>query len=107
MIAEMASAEQGGSKADWITDAYSAQIPNNFGRIKAVIWFNEDKETDWRIESSPPAQNAFATAFQDNFYARNQYASLSESPIPTPSRIEEWSCLYLPFISQSNKAASE
>ena len=84
MVAETASAEQGGSKADWITDAYSMQIPSNFEKIKAIIWFNENKETDWRIESSPAAQNAFATAIQTCFYATNQYGSLRESPIPTP-----------------------
>jgi endoglucanase len=84
MVAETACAEQGGSKADWIADAYSTQIPNNFEKIKAVIWFNENKETDWRIESSPAAQNAFATAIQSNFYATNEYGSLRISPIPIP-----------------------
>jgi len=84
MVAETASAEQGGSKANWITDAYSTQILGNFEKIKAIIWFNENKETDWRIESSPTAQNAFATAIQSSFYATNEYASLRNSPIPIP-----------------------
>jgi hypothetical protein len=84
MVAEMASAEQGGSKAAWITDALSTQIPCNFKRIRAFIWFNENKETDWRIESSPSAQHAFAAAIQPGFYATNQYNSLKQSPIPVP-----------------------
>ena len=84
MVAETASTKQGGSKSDWITDAYSTQIPCNFKKIKAVIWFNENKETDWRIESSLAAQNAFATAIHSNFYAMNKYKSLSQSPIPVP-----------------------
>ena len=100
MVAETASTEQGGCKANWITDAYSTQIPSNFEKIKAIIWFNENKETDWRIESSPAAQNAFATAIQSSFYATNQYASLSESPIPIPSLVGGWSCLYLPLVSK-------
>ncbi len=82
MIAETASAEQAGNKASWITDAFSVQIPRAFPRIKAVVWFNESKETDWRIESSPAAQTAFAHAISSNIYASNQYATLSTSPIP-------------------------
>jgi hypothetical protein len=84
MVAEMASTEPGGSKAEWITDALSTQIPCNFKRIRAFIWFNENKETDWRIESSPSAQNAFAAAIQSGFYAANRYASLNQSPIQVP-----------------------
>ena len=82
MVAETASAEQAGNKASWITDAFSHQIPRAFPRIKAVVWFNENKETDWRIESSPAAQAAFAKAVSSNVYASNQYATLSTSPIP-------------------------
>ena len=28
--------------------------------IRALVWFNLRKETDWRIESSPSARRAFA-----------------------------------------------
>ena len=84
MIAEMASAEQGGNKASWITDAFVTQLPQHFPSVRAFTWFNENKETDWRIESSPTAQNAFATAIQSSIYASNQYASLATSPIPPP-----------------------
>lgn len=86
MIAETASAEQGGNKASWITDAFVTQLPQHFPSVRAVTWFNENKETDWRIESSPTAQNAFATAIQSSLYASNQYASLATSPIPSPLR---------------------
>ena len=48
MIAETASTELSGNKANWITDAYSVQIPSIFPQIKAICWFNENKETDWR-----------------------------------------------------------
>ena len=84
MIAEVASTEQGGNKASWITDAYATQLPQHFPHLRAVIWFNEDKETDWRIESSSSAQNAFAGAISSSLYTSNQYASLATSPIPSP-----------------------
>jgi len=84
MIGEMASTEQAGNKASWISDTYTTQIPHYFPRIKAVVWFNIDKETDWRIESSPAAQNAFATAIQSGIYTSNNYAYLNVSPIPVP-----------------------
>lgn len=57
-IFEMASAEQGGNKAAWITDMFSALQRDT--RISGFVWFNANKETDWRIESSPTAQRAFA-----------------------------------------------
>jgi hypothetical protein len=101
MVAETASTEHGGNKAAWITDAYSTQIPSNFERIKAIIWFNENKETDWRIGSSTAAQNAFAAAIQSCFYATNQYASLDESPIPIPSLIGGGPChIYLSLVAK-------
>jgi beta-mannanase len=84
MIAETASAEAGGSKADWITDAFATQIPRHFPRIRALVWFNEQKETDWRIESSPSAQAAFARAIAAPLYVSNRYRNLSASPIPPP-----------------------
>src|SRR6266496_1414193 len=75
----------GNSYVDWIAmDGYISQIPHNFSRIRAVIWFDQDKETDWRIESSFTAQNAFATAIQSGMYTSNRYASLNISPIPVP-----------------------
>ena len=48
MIGETASTEDGGSKARWVTamgHALSAQFP----RVRALIWFQRVKETDWRI----------------------------------------------------------
>lgn len=81
MIAETASAEVGGNKAAWITDALTIQIPQYFPAIKAVIWFDEDKETNWSIESSPAARSAFAKAVASGIYASNQFGSLSVKSI--------------------------
>ena len=82
MVAETASAEISGNKAAWITDAYTTQLATNFPQIKAVMWFDENKETNWTIESSATAQSAFASAIGSSRYASNQFASLNTSPIP-------------------------
>jgi hypothetical protein len=43
-------------------------------RIRAVIWFNEDKHgmnshgEDWRIESSPASQAAFSSSIRAAAY---------------------------------------
>lgn len=81
LVGETASTELTGDKANWITSALSTEI-FNYPRIKGFIWFNEDKETDWRIESSPGAQAAFSSAVANPAYAGNSFSDLSTSPIP-------------------------
>jgi hypothetical protein len=66
MIGEFASSELGGSKAAWITDAASRIASPQYAQIKAFIWFNMNKETDWRVESSASSLNAFKTSFVNN-----------------------------------------
>ncbi|MBI2864678.1 MAG: beta-mannanase [Chloroflexi bacterium] len=74
MIAETASVEQGGSKAAWITDALLAQLPLNFPRIKAFVWFNQTwtdpywGSADWRIESSAVSLSAYAQAAANPYF---------------------------------------
>ena len=85
MVAETASAGIGGNKAAWIIDAYTNQIPNVFPAIRAVIWFNENKETDWRIESSKNTQTAFDQAVASRVYASKKFANLNAVPVPVPS----------------------
>jgi hypothetical protein len=67
IIAEMASAEAGGNKAEWILDGLLRQLATSFPKIRAVVWFNIIKETDWRIDSSPEALRAFVTAANNEF----------------------------------------
>lgn len=57
-ITETASSEQGGDKAAWVTDMFSTLQRDT--RITGLVWFNANKETDWRIESSAATQRAFA-----------------------------------------------
>jgi hypothetical protein len=85
MIGETASSEFGGSKAEWIRDALSVQIPLDFRRIKAVIWFNVKDKGDWQIETSPAATAAFRAAIRSKFYAANDFRLLAPGIIkPLP-----------------------
>jgi mannan endo-1,4-beta-mannosidase len=61
-LAEIASTEHGGDKATWINDMLDSTA---FPRINAVVWFNENKETDWRIESSQQSLSAFREWFNE------------------------------------------
>ncbi len=51
----------GTQKSAWIADALTTQIPK-YPEIKGWIWFNENKERDWRINSDTNALNAFKSA---------------------------------------------
>jgi beta-mannanase len=59
MIAETASTESGGNKAAWITSAFTREIATRTPRVKIVVWFDLNKETDWRVESSAASLNAY------------------------------------------------
>jgi hypothetical protein len=57
MIAETASAEQGGSKAAWITNLF--KLLQKYPEVRAVSWFNYNKGgTNWKITSSKTAVRA-------------------------------------------------
>lgn len=88
MIGETASTEIGGSKAEWIDDAFSTQLPRRFPNVKAISWFNwnypeEKGRWDWQIESSQSAQAAFANVISSPYYAGNTFGSL-----PSLTRIQ-------------------
>jgi hypothetical protein len=81
-IAEIGSGEVGGSKANWITDALTVQLPRNFPQIKALVWFNwraydKGQYWDWEIESSASTLQAFRNAIgQPYFAAGGSFATL-------------------------------
>jgi hypothetical protein len=59
MIAETASTESGGNKAAWITSAFTQEIRSRTPRVKIVVWFDLNKETDWRVDSSQASLDAY------------------------------------------------
>lgn len=66
MIAETGSAEQGGSKPNWITDLFTATLPQAFPNVRAVVWFDDNLsaqgQADWRVNSSQQSMQAFSQA---------------------------------------------
>jgi hypothetical protein len=58
MIAETASADVGGNKAQWITQAFQ-QLPTKYPKIHAVVWFDQNKEANWMVNSSSTSMAAW------------------------------------------------
>jgi beta-mannanase len=82
VIAEIGSVEDGGSKAAWLTDAYT-QIRLNHPEVKAVDYYDSReagtyKMQDWRIASSAPSLSAFRTAVADPRYIAAPMTTLKQ-----------------------------
>ena len=68
LIGEMASSPTGGDKGAWI-NAIIPALKNDFPLIKGVIWFDTEKERDWRISSSSATESAFRALAADPFFS--------------------------------------
>lgn len=59
MVAETASTENGGSKAQWILQTFLSDAPT-YSALRAVIWFNQaDGASNFKIDSSAASLAAF------------------------------------------------
>jgi glycosyl hydrolase family 26 len=67
LIGEMASAEVGGDKGKWIDDILPT-LRTSFPLIKGIVWFDINKEADWRISSSPAAEASFIRMANDPYF---------------------------------------
>ena len=67
IIAETASDEIGGDKAQWIENLVST-LKERFPLIKALVWFDIKKERDWRIDSSPASYQSFKELARDPYF---------------------------------------
>lgn len=67
MIGEFASGNVGGDKASWIRPI-TDKLRNKFPKIKSVVWFNINKETDWRIDADPAVADAFHAVASDKYF---------------------------------------
>ena len=86
LVGETASTEKNGSKAAWITDALSTQIPRRFANVKGLIWFEKYEDRDWPIETSASATAAFQAGIASPFYAGATFSDVT-SPIPPLSPV--------------------
>jgi beta-mannanase len=69
VLGEVASTEQGGSKAQWIADMLSA-LPSEYPKVRGLVWFDKfENGMDWPIESSQSAVEAFAAGIQGPRFA--------------------------------------
>jgi len=68
IIGEYGCTSTGGDKAAWITDHFK-KIKNNFPQIKAFVWFNVNKETDWRFTSTTESTTAFKEGLADPVFS--------------------------------------
>lgn len=66
MIAETAANERGGNKAAWIRNAFARETLERYPRLRAFVWFDVDKETDWRVDSSSATYDAFRAAMRSS-----------------------------------------
>jgi mannan endo-1,4-beta-mannosidase len=80
MIGEFGSVEEGGSKAGWFTDVLTTQVPDKYGRVRALVYFNFAFDgVDWRIETSQSSIDAWHAGIGSGYYAPNNYGSATGS----------------------------
>ncbi len=68
IVSETGSAERGGSKARWI-DGMRYTVESRMPRIRAIVWFDREKERDWKIDSSPASLDAFRSLAASPLFA--------------------------------------
>jgi hypothetical protein len=85
LVGESASTEVGGDKAAWISATFGT-IRTAFPKIKLFTWFNENKETDWRINSSPAALAAYRAAIADPYFIGS--VLITRTHVPGPDAID-------------------
>ena len=70
IVAETASTESGGDKATWIKNAF-ADIDANLPKLDGVIWFDQNKETNWQVDSSPSSLDSFRQVSRSSVWGAN------------------------------------
>src|SRR6476646_8353962 len=64
VLGDIASTEQGGSKAQWIADMLR-DLPTEYPKVRGLVWFDKfENGMDWPIETSQSAIEAFATGIR-------------------------------------------
>jgi hypothetical protein len=87
IITETAASEVGGSKAAWIEETFLSTIPKAMPRVSAVIWFDEDKELDWRVNSSQASLDAYRKVVSSTLWGGTQAVGAKEEA-PTVKELD-------------------
>jgi len=66
VLGEVGSTETGGDKAQWIADGLGPSLVTQFPRVKAVVWFDINKEEAWSVQSSNSARTAYVSAMRQS-----------------------------------------
>ena len=69
MIGETSSTGSAGDKAAWITTALTQTLPKNMPLVRALVWFDVNKETDWAVDSSSSSLAAFRSAVDQPLFS--------------------------------------
>jgi hypothetical protein len=67
LVGETSCSAKGGDKAAWI-DAIVPTLTSSYPLIKGVVWFDINKEEDWRIDSSAETLAAFKRLAADPYF---------------------------------------
>jgi mannan endo-1,4-beta-mannosidase len=87
IVTETAASEAGGNKAAWIEETFLKTIPQAMPRISAVIWFSENKERDWPVNSSQASLDAYRKVVASTLWGGTQAPVVKEAP-PTVKELE-------------------
>jgi beta-mannanase len=58
ILPEVGSTEIGGAKGQWISDMFDQEL-EQFPRVRALVWFDVDKEQTWSLRSSQSSYQAW------------------------------------------------
>lgn len=72
MIAEINTTDVGGDKARWYRNLLEQELPYDFPKVSAVVFYNEDRtqkeQVNWLIDISNESFTAFKKGLQKPFY---------------------------------------
>jgi hypothetical protein len=71
MVGETSCATTGGDKAAWIREM-DRSLRTRFRKFQSVVWFEAQKEADWRMASPPAARAAARAMWSQNYYRRGE-----------------------------------
>lgn len=82
MIGEFGSeargAPSGQSKAAWFTNALKTEIPGQYNRIRAIVYFNWQMDgANWLIEENAETQAAWRSGISSSYYLPDQFGSIT------------------------------